>query len=207
MGHRWNGFAEKIPMYRQAILEDVSVDDNDVVFVVDGYDVLLFPAIRNAIKVFSDFPAPIMMCTEVGIHPEQLAGLLYRRGDDSSPSEFGYQFSSKYGPANRLARFINSGCVAGRAAQIKALFGSDDQWPHVYFRDDQMDQGRFLLSNPHHAAIDDSRQLMFSAYKENVNMVVGVDFDFGLRTNRHNRRSIGVLHCNGGSLSVCEKYV
>ena len=207
LGRQWNGFSEKIPLYSQAILEDSTVDDNDIIFVVDGYDVLLFPAIRNAINVFSEFPSPIMLCTEIGIHPEQLAGLLYPRGDDSSPSEFGYQFSNKNSPGNRVARFINSGCVAGRAAQIKSLFGGDDMWPHHYFRDDQMDQGRFLLSNPHFASLDVDRQLMFSAYKENVNMIVGVDYDFGLKTNRHRNRGIGILHCNGGSLAVCDKYV
>lgn len=205
MGHKWNGFSDTVPLFRQALLKDTDVDDNDIIFLIDAYDVIIFPALRNAIKVFSESPTPVLMCTEIGLHPEQLGGILYRRGDDSDPAEFGIRFGDKEQPPRRVARFVNGGCAAGRAAQLKELFTSDTIWPHIFYRDDQMDQGRFIMSNPHIASLDDDRELFFTAYKENTNVLAKIATDFGFEMNRHHHRYIGILHCNGGSLPLCER--
>lgn len=205
MGQQWNGSADRLPLFGDALLADATVDDNDIVFLIDGYDVLVFPAIRNAVKFFSESPTPIVMCTEIGLYPEQLGGILYRRGDDSDPEEFGTKFAARQVYSRRMARFVNGGCVAGRAAQLKDLLTSY-VWPHSYFRDDQMDHGRFTMSNPHLASLDDDRQIMFSSFKEVFEMNVAVHLDFGFVTNRLHHRHTGVLHCNRGSLPVCERY-
>lgn len=46
------------------------IPDDDIVLIMDGFDVLVFPAIVNAAKILSESPKPILFCAERGIYPE-----------------------------------------------------------------------------------------------------------------------------------------
>ena len=46
------------------------IPDDDIVLFMDAFDVLVFPALRNAAKVLSESPKPILFCAERGIYPE-----------------------------------------------------------------------------------------------------------------------------------------
>lgn len=80
-------------------------------------------------------------------------------------------------------------------------------WPHEYYRDDQMDLSRYLISNPHLASVDDDRKLFFSAYRESDGIAIEIGAIFNFKSsNRIHHNNIGVLHCNGGSLPICERF-
>jgi hypothetical protein len=46
------------------------VPDDDIVLLMDAYDVLVFPALANAAKVLADSPSPLLFCAERGVYPE-----------------------------------------------------------------------------------------------------------------------------------------
>ena len=54
--------------------------DDDVVVIVDAYDVLLLPAIRMAPAFLASSSAPLVFCAENGGYPEFAFASLYQRG-------------------------------------------------------------------------------------------------------------------------------
>lgn len=44
--------------------------DDDLVLLMDAYDVLLFPALTKAAAVLAQAPTPLLFCSERGIYPE-----------------------------------------------------------------------------------------------------------------------------------------
>ena len=46
------------------------VSEDDVVLLMDAYDVLVFPAIQRAASVLARSPSPLLFCAERGIYGE-----------------------------------------------------------------------------------------------------------------------------------------
>jgi hypothetical protein len=46
------------------------LQDDDVIVLMDAYDVVVFPSIRHVDEVLMHSPAPIVFCNEAGIYPE-----------------------------------------------------------------------------------------------------------------------------------------
>jgi hypothetical protein len=46
------------------------IADDDIVVMLDAYDVLVTPAIRGAASVIASSPTPILFCAEHGVYPE-----------------------------------------------------------------------------------------------------------------------------------------
>ena len=51
LGKRYSGYNDKLNWYHDYLSDPSLVADDDVVLLMDGYDVLLFPAIRRAPQV------------------------------------------------------------------------------------------------------------------------------------------------------------
>jgi predicted P-loop ATPase/GTPase len=54
----------------QTTATTTAVKDNDVVVLVDAFDVLLFPSIRRTREFLSISNSPIVFCAEQGVYPE-----------------------------------------------------------------------------------------------------------------------------------------
>lgn len=50
-GLPWGGLRCKYPYYRDAIALDDTIDDDDILFLIDAYDTVMFPAFRQFPKV------------------------------------------------------------------------------------------------------------------------------------------------------------
>lgn len=104
-----------------------------------------------------------------------------------------------------LSRFGNTGCMGGRAADVRRdlllLFYScwctclliftinyahvaakvkrflkiDEIWPHETYSDDQMSGTRFAQGFPHVTTVDSERIFFYSAYREIAGMNVNFD--------------------------------
>jgi hypothetical protein len=91
--------------------------------------------------------------------------------------------------------------------QLKDFLRIDQVWHHRHFRDDQMDYSRFAISKPHLASMDSERNIFFSAYKETKDIEVSMGLDFSFTCNELHHTHIAVVHCNGGSLPICDRYL
>jgi hypothetical protein len=92
LGSVYTGYGDKIRLYN-SYLQKPAVNDNDVILLIDAYDVLLFPPIKHAaqvrkpfarlqhsmpkldlmllfVKVLKKSKSPIMFCAESGQYPE-----------------------------------------------------------------------------------------------------------------------------------------
>ena len=160
------------------------IADNDIVVMVDAYDVLLFPYARKIGHMFlqeesqggtagddqrndnskskpnSHFKHPIIFCTENGIYPEYSSAFSYQRG-----SMFDRKFEHGDGGDYALAqKFLNSGCIAGRAGQIRAMVRA----AHIQgnaFRNDQQFYSRYQSTFPDLVGLDYHRKAFFTSHK------------------------------------------
>jgi hypothetical protein len=148
---------------------------HDLVLLVDAYDVLLFPALRRLPEVLARSATPVLFCAEDGIYPEFASPWLYARGaqpappapiDEDGPSpgrererERGSgtlrdDDDHEYDPdrEHQKQRFLNSGCITGRAEQVLEML--DVVFEDVQtFRDDQQCFVRYVQGNPHRAGV------------------------------------------------------
>ena len=138
----WTDYRDKLLGYH-AHLKSAAVKNHDIVVLLDGFDVLLLPAVRKLPKMLSKAEVPVLFCAEDGIYPEFTASWFYHRGDE------------RYDDAARevsMQRFLNSGCIAGRAEQLREVL--DFVTAEVDFlRDDQQAFVRYMLQNPHMAGL------------------------------------------------------
>lgn len=67
LGTNFTDYSQKINGYFHYLQ---SVDDDEIVVLIDAYDVLLLPRARQIGSVLSQSETPIMFCAESGIYPE-----------------------------------------------------------------------------------------------------------------------------------------
>jgi hypothetical protein len=115
MGDTYNDYYDKVLNYQKHVnlnIKNNIYSNDDIIVLIDAYDVLLSPAARTLGIKLSLSKSPIVTCTEYGLHPIYSMGVLYRQGGDPD----GYFPNNKF-----LAKYLNSGCIVGRAGQIKDM--------------------------------------------------------------------------------------
>ncbi len=144
------------------------IADGDVVVMVDAYDVLLFPHARTIGRHFQQSKGkseervkyPIMFCTELGIYPEYSSAFTYQRGAMyDRPEECG-----DGGDWAVAQKFLNSGCIAGRAGQVRAMVRAAYSLGDA-FRNDQQFYARYQSTYPDLVGLDYHRKLFFTGHK------------------------------------------
>jgi hypothetical protein len=91
----------------------------------------------------------MVSCAEKGIYPEASTPWFYLQEPTSSSS-----------------RFLNSGCLIGRAGHVKAFLQTIHAEMQLV-RDDQQVFVRYLLRHPQLLSVDSSQRLFQCGYKEN----------------------------------------
>lgn len=138
LGQPWRGLGSKVTAVR-TWLADVAADD--VVMLVDAYDVLLFPSASPEAFLgrFREFGAPLLFGAERKCSPDKGAAAAY------APLGSGEAF-----------RFLNSGQYMGYAAAVKAMLDEVDLDLALHYAhrgadplevDDQRWFTRFFLAN------------------------------------------------------------
>ncbi|KAJ1428552.1 hypothetical protein B484DRAFT_449782 [Ochromonadaceae sp. CCMP2298] len=191
------------------------VRDGDVVLLMDAYDVLLFPHIQRAALELSTAPSPIVFCAERGIYPEISLAHLYQRGaysqvtpsysttSEGHPSSLGASYDSQ--------KFLNSGCILGRGAQMRQLLAYTHTLARTV-RDDQQIMVRYMLEHPEAVSLDAGNRLFKTNFKLNAaNNDLSLTFDLTLslspapntpsdtdssEASPPQPRPLGLLHCN-----------
>jgi hypothetical protein len=117
LGKDYQTYAQKIEWYHEEIVAgSPHIADSDLIVMVDAYDVIFTPAVRQFGKVFpptvsmslltsqkmARASAPMVACAEKGVYPERSSPWLYFQDALSATS-----------------RFLNSGCLIGRAGQVR----------------------------------------------------------------------------------------
>mmetsp|Transcript_9040 Transcript_9040/g.16962 ORF Transcript_9040/g.16962 Transcript_9040/m.16962 type:complete len:1292 (-) Transcript_9040:256-4131(-) len=165
IGQEYKSWLQKLEWYVEALLTDANNDvaDDDILVMMDAYDVLLTPMIRQLGKFIGRSSTPLLACSENGQYPEPEAPWLYPRGSYSAfsppreilPSHNIRVAKDKKGirRVGGTTRFLNSGCVAGRARDVKD-FLRDIFHEMNLVRDDQQVYVRHFLRHPHLISVD-----------------------------------------------------
>jgi hypothetical protein len=99
-GEKWQGFTWKVDLVRKHIQ---TLNDDDIVFIVDAYDVLVLEDIHEIVRRFKQFNKPIVFASE-------------------NEDDFGmYSFFFGYCFRNDNHK-INGGMISGYAWALKRLF-------------------------------------------------------------------------------------
>lgn len=166
LGRQYTSWLQKFEWYAEALLIDDNITcrsgsgvaDDDIVVLMDAYDVLLTPVIRRIGQHLARSPTPLLTCAENGQYPEPEAPWLYPRG---SSSAFASSSASAENPSERSGmrrvggstRFLNSGCLVGRARDVKD-FLREIFHEMTLVQDDQQVFARYFLRNPHLMSVD-----------------------------------------------------
>jgi hypothetical protein len=123
MGEPFLHYDDKLIRYHSYLQQPDVVKDDDLVVLLDAYDVVLFPAIRRLHKRIAISPTPVLACAESGIYPEPYSPWMYHQGVwdggayTSVRNSPGHAFLGDRG----MGRFLNSGCIAGRGENVRKL--------------------------------------------------------------------------------------
>jgi hypothetical protein len=69
LGRPYRDYAEKTEWYIEALTEGAAsgaIQDDDAVALIDAYDVLLLPSVRQLPRKLQSFPTPVVFCSENG---------------------------------------------------------------------------------------------------------------------------------------------
>ena len=170
-----------------------SIHDNDLVVLIDAYDVLLLPHARQLGQRFQETAQhPIVFCVEHGIYPEYPSAFVYQRGD-AYDATFSEQIDSnnKYTKDTDPAfgpKFLNSGCVIGRAGQMRAMVHAA-YINREAFRNDQQFYVRYHLSYPDLVGLDYSQRLFFTGHLQlTCQSLLTLDNDMSLKYQIHSNK-------------------
>lgn len=194
LGRKYDSYYDKILWYYE-YLHGISSDINDdhVVVLIDAYDVLLFPSVRRIGKLLRRSRSPIVACTEHGSHPEMSVSFLYPRGHDVE--------SNLYHDYIAFQKYLNSGCIAGRAGQMKELLHYAKLKGKTLY-DDQMLYIRYMLARPDQIHLDINSQIFLTTHaitkQQNSSMYILPDFNLIMVINKTIiiKENIAVLHAN-----------
>eukprot|EP00602_Paraphysomonas_sp_CaronLab_P003413 CAMPEP_0185022318 /NCGR_PEP_ID=MMETSP1103-20130426/5024_1 /TAXON_ID=36769 /ORGANISM="Paraphysomonas bandaiensis, Strain Caron Lab Isolate" /LENGTH=849 /DNA_ID=CAMNT_0027554327 /DNA_START=501 /DNA_END=3050 /DNA_ORIENTATION=- len=185
MGEKWSGFWQKFRGYWNAI-DDSDIIDDDVIVLIDAYDVLLFPQAKRIGEVLEVSQTAIVSCVENGVHIDKASAWYYSRGG-TTENIFN-------------AKFINSGCIAGRAGQIKQfLLDALDRMS--FDPDDQTATMSYSFRNPHVLSLDMEQNMFLCAYKESPKSFTVRAESCNLEFNG-NSTSAGIVHMNGATYKI-----
>lgn len=159
--------------------------EQDIVVVVDAYDILLLPSIRRlVVDTVTTAATPVLISSEEYPYPEEILAWLYPHAKDASPltsSSSSGQSPGVNDPPRRHAllptwnaiprgRFLNSGIIVGPAKYLRHFFTDVLPAQATIFADDQHQWVRYHLETHHHSthgllSVDTTMHLAFSTYK------------------------------------------
>jgi hypothetical protein len=240
LGSVYTGYGDKIRLYN-SYLQKPAVNDNDVILLIDAYDVLLFPPIKHAaqvrnhfarllhrmpkldlmvlfVKVLKKSKSPIMFCAESGQYPEfsrklptafiKLVCLLRYLCLVSHAYPFDdarHEEMLGFGP-----KFMNSGCILGRAGQMRELIIQALSMATTV-DDDQQIFVRYMLTQPSLISLDTRNAYSITGYREgfpafDTAMSLSYVFELVLQRGQKKLNRIGLVHCNNmKSYSLCSR--
>jgi hypothetical protein len=73
LGLPYSGYGDKIRLYMQYLIDNHAtkrISDDDIVLLIDAYDVLLFPSIKYAGHLLQQSASAVIFCAEFGHYPE-----------------------------------------------------------------------------------------------------------------------------------------
>ncbi len=142
-------YAEKIVAFYDYVVQALASKAllaDDILVMVDAYDVLLLPAARRiGHYLYSESSTPILSCAENGVYPEGPSAFAYNHHH--------YRKSSTDDLDNLDQRFLNSGCIAGRVGQVFAMLQAAYDLRDTY-RNDQQFYVRYHLTHPDVLSLD-----------------------------------------------------
>lgn len=129
---------------------------DDVIVVIDAYDIALTMAARLIARSLYSSPTPIVFCAEVASFPNQAYASVY---------------PTKEGASNR---FLNAGCFLGPVSYVisaledllaaNSITRSSGE-VSVVLADDQYEWTRELLQKPHLFRVEHEQEIMISAFR------------------------------------------
>ena len=172
LGNEWLGYSDKLKQFSHHLMNAPAIADDDVVVLIDAYDVQLFPAARRVGAILSQkATTPIVFCAENGVYPERASAGLYRRG---------VRAESLWQSISLEQRFLNSGCIVGRAGQMRAMLLEADAEGGA-FQNDQQFFVRFALAHPALVSVDIEKNFFVTSYKLSPHLQLDLDLGIFLR--------------------------
>jgi hypothetical protein len=215
-------YGDKIAAFYDHVFTKIKVTrewhSNDVIVLIDAYDVLLLPAARGIGQwVKEKARTPVTFCSEQGVYPEHASAYAYpqhryKRIDDNII----HSDHDALGP-----RYLNSGCIAGRGKEILTMLQAAYETRNSH-QNDQQFLVHYALAHPQIISLDRRGEIFMTGHRVQsceTAMVVGNDFSLHVRSatsssNEHlgnhsreyipmssymsndNLGSIGVFHAN-----------
>jgi len=184
----YEDYSNKMMAYYHYLHDNLhNLADNDVVVLLDAYDVLLFPSIRHVDEVLMHSPAPIIFCSEAGIYPEYaskfflsfflsyfliaiviaLLLIVFLFCVLLLNCALGMFFYARHQSAADNQPFLNSGCILGQVKYLKWLFAQ--ALPFIpAIRDDQQIFLRLMFAFPDMFTLDNSHTFAMTLYQQNT---------------------------------------
>lgn len=134
-----------------------SWSDDDVVVIVDAYDVLLTPGMRRVVRnILLHSDVPIVVSSEEYCYPEELLSWAYPRDRRT-----GWEVERSRG------KFLNSGVIVGQVKYLRFVFQQLLLSEAYIYGNDQHQWARYLVETQGKmlVKIDTSMHLAFSTYK------------------------------------------
>ena len=160
IGRKYTSWLQKLEWYAEALLDEDknNVEDDDILVMIDAYDVLLTPMVRQIALRLSQSPTPLVACSENGQYPEPEAPWFYPREailsfSSDIPHHSEVPQNDELRRVGGTTRFLNSGCLAGRGKDMKD-FLNKIYHEMTLVRDDQQVYVRYFLRNPHIISVD-----------------------------------------------------
>ena len=77
LGEPYQHYDDKLKRYYSYLQNTQVVKDDDLIVLLDAYDVLLFPSIRSLHYRMATARTPVVACAESGIYPEPYTPWVY----------------------------------------------------------------------------------------------------------------------------------
>eukprot|EP01038_Epipyxis_sp_PR26KG_P015704 gene15704-21256_t len=158
LGTIFSSYTDKLINYHNYLKSFSNKIENDIIILMDAYDVLLFPSIKNISKILHTSATPIIFCAENGIYPEFGAIFMDNYNiirNNNNRNNNSILFSHKY---------LNSGCIAGSLSYLLSMFDDIMKMADI-IQDDQQLFVRYALENPHLVSIDINHEIFLTTFK------------------------------------------
>eukprot|EP01031_Cornospumella_fuschlensis_P032035 gene32035-38737_t len=152
-GEEYFGHGKKVAAYHDFV-SSRGLSEEDVVVLLDGYDVLLFPSVRRLLSMMRSMTSkPIVVCADGGMYPELLSPYFYRHPAGSGASR-----------SSLPLHFVNSGVIIGKVWALRLFFAWALQFADTVLCDQSL-LNRHVLMVPDLYHIDSEQTLSSAGYK------------------------------------------
>lgn len=181
MGDVYLGNSQKVAYFGEYTS---NLPSNDLVLLVDAYDVLLFSG-ANALKGnFAKSGCKVLFAGETSSYPDLGIAPLYQDGNGDAGSA---------GPHKYL--YLNSGVILGRAGDLCKMMATVSSYKSLYLSD-QRSFVRYYLTHRSSVSLDHSGTLFATLHGVTEHSIVSKGPKFALG----DARDVAVVHGNAGGL-------